>query len=82
MLATAGEEGAADLHREAMALAREEGDDVIYTAGSAAVRLSGAAVTIVNDGDSEIDLLRAGTAAVWNAGRPIYALEVDPGLYS
>jgi HAD superfamily hydrolase (TIGR01450 family) len=63
-------------------VARDEGDDVIYTAGSAAVRLSGAAVTIVNDGDSEIDLLRAGAAAVWNAGRPIYALGVDPGLYS
>jgi HAD superfamily hydrolase (TIGR01450 family) len=61
---------------------REQGNDAIYTAGSAAVRVSGSAVSIIDRGDSEIDLLRAGAAAVWNAGRPIYALDVDPGLYS
>jgi HAD superfamily hydrolase (TIGR01450 family) len=62
--------------------AREQGDDVIYTAGSAVVRLSASAVSILERGDSDVDLLRAGAAAVWNAGRPIYALDVDPGLYS
>ena len=30
-------------------------------------------------GDRAIDLLRAGTAAVWGAGVPIYALDVDAG---
>ena len=29
-----------------------------------------------------IDILRAGTAAVWGAGVPIYALDVDPGPLS
>jgi HAD superfamily hydrolase (TIGR01450 family) len=63
-------------------VARAQDDELLYTAGSAAVRLSGSTVSIVEPGDSEIDLLRAGAAAVWNAGRPIYALDVDPGLYS
>ena len=54
----------------------------VFTSGSSVVRVTGSAVSIDAAGDSEIDLLRAGTAAVWGAGRPIYALEVDPGLYS
>jgi HAD superfamily hydrolase (TIGR01450 family) len=54
----------------------------VFTSGSSVVRVSGTTVSIGDAGDSEIDLLRAGTAAVWGAGRPIYALDVDPGLYS
>jgi hypothetical protein len=46
------------------------------------VRLAGNTVRIEDAGGSDIDLLRAGTAAVWGAGVPIYALDVDPGLYS
>ncbi len=57
------------------------GDRLFRSAGSV-VRLSGSAVTIDAAGDRPIDLLRAGTAAVWGAGVPIYALDVAPGLYS
>ena len=46
------------------------------------MRLAGNVVTIDAAGDRPIDLLRAGTAAVWGAGVPIYALDVAPGLYS
>jgi glycerol-1-phosphatase len=60
----------------------EEQGERIFTSGSSVVRLSGSTVTVEATGDSDIDLLRAGTAAVWGAGRPIYALDVDPGLYS
>jgi HAD superfamily hydrolase (TIGR01450 family) len=56
--------------------------DRLFRSGGAVVRLSGAAVTIDAPGDRPIDLLRAGTAAVWGAGVPIYALDVAPGLYS
>jgi HAD superfamily hydrolase (TIGR01450 family) len=61
---------------------RDDDHGTLYVSGSASVRRAGNAVTIVDAGDSDIDLLRAGTAAVWGAGKPIYALEVDPGLYS
>jgi len=54
----------------------------LFTVGDAVVRLAGSAVTIDNAGQNSTDLLRAGTAAVWGAGVPIYGLEVDPGLYS
>jgi len=56
--------------------------DRVFTAGTARVRLAGATVRIEDEGSSEIEVLRAGTAAVWGAGVPIYALDVDPGLYS
>jgi HAD superfamily hydrolase (TIGR01450 family) len=60
----------------------EDRGDRVFTSGSSAVRLSDNAVSIDAAGESDIDLLRAGTAAVWGAGLPIYALDVDPGLYS
>jgi HAD superfamily hydrolase (TIGR01450 family) len=59
-----------------------EGSERIFSAGSARVRLAGSAVRIEDEGGSEIELLRAGAAAIWGAGVPIYALDVDPGLYS
>lgn len=54
----------------------------VFRSGTAVVRLAGNTVRIEDAGGSDIDLLRAGTAAVWGAGVPIYALDVDPGLYS
>ncbi|CAN5417266.1 HAD hydrolase-like protein [soil metagenome] len=60
----------------------QDGDDRLFGSGTSVVRLAGSEVRIDDAGESDIDLLRAGTAAVWGAGRPIYALEVDPGLYS
>jgi ribonucleotide monophosphatase NagD (HAD superfamily) len=59
-----------------------EGADRVFRSGTSVVRLAGNQVRIDDAGDSDIELLRAGTAAVWGAGKPIYALEVDPGLYS
>ena len=59
-----------------------DGDDRIFRAGTSVVRLAGQSVRIEDAGESEIDALRAGTAAVWGAGVPIYALDVDAGLYS
>jgi glycerol 3-phosphatase-2 len=56
--------------------------DRVFRSASAAVRLAGNRVMIDAPGDRPIDLLRAGTAAVWGAGVPIYALDVAPGLYS
>lgn len=59
-----------------------EGADRVFTSGTSRVRLSGSTVRIEDEGMSDIDVLRAGTAAVWGSGIPIYALDVDPGLYS
>lgn len=61
---------------------KADGGDRVVTAGTARVRVAGNAVRIEDEGASEIELLRAGAAAIWNAGTPIYALDVDPALYS
>lgn len=53
-----------------------------FTVRDAVVELHGAAVRVASPGSASIDLLRAGTAAVWGAGVPIYALDVAPELYS
>src|SRR5690606_26582830 len=58
---------------------RRTGDRVV-TVGQASVRVAGRAVR-ADRGDG-IDLLRAGAAAIWDAGVPIHALEVDPRIYS
>lgn len=60
---------------------RRSGDTVV-TAGGAVVRVHESTVRLVTAGDRAIDSLRAGAAAIWGTGSPIYALEVDPGLYS
>jgi HAD superfamily hydrolase (TIGR01450 family) len=49
--------------------------------GTAVVEVGGRAVTLARAG-APIDVLRAAAAAVWGAGMPIYALEVDPPLYA
>jgi len=56
--------------------------DALVTVGAAVVRIHQNRVSIDRAGRRSIDLLRAGAAAIWGAGAPIYALEVDPGLYS
>jgi len=56
--------------------------DTLVTVGAAVVRIHRSRVSIERAGRRSIDLLRAGAAAIWGAGVPIYALEVDPGLYS
>jgi glycerol-1-phosphatase len=60
---------------------RRSGDSLV-TVGDAVVRIHQNRVGIDRAGGRSIDLLRAGAAAIWGTGVPIYALEVDPGLYS
>jgi glycerol 3-phosphatase-2 len=54
----------------------------IFTVRGARVELRGNNVVAVDRGDSAVDLLRAGAAAVWGSGLAIYGLVVDPALYS
>lgn len=57
-----------------------DGECVITTVGSAAVRRCGAVLSV--DSGSGIDLLRAGAAAIWDSGMAIYGLDVPAALYS
>jgi glycerol 3-phosphatase-2 len=56
--------------------------DTLVTVADAVVRRHGGLIRIERAGSRSIDLLRAGSAAIWNSGSAIYALDVDPGLYS
>ncbi len=53
----------------------------VVTVGSSVVRMAGNVVTVVQDGDDRIDLLRAGAAAIWGSGLAIYGLDVAAALY-
>ena len=55
-------------------------DGEVTTVGTAAVRLVGNRLTAERGGG--IDLLRAASTAIWSSGKPIYALDVAPELYS
>ncbi|WP_368496635.1 HAD-IIA family hydrolase [Herbiconiux sp. A18JL235] len=50
--------------------------------GSSVVRMQGHVVRVAKAGDSATDLVRAGSAAIWNSGLSIHALDVDPAIYS
>ena len=50
--------------------------------GDAVVEIDGADLRIVAEGDREIDLLRAGAAAIWNSGRAIFGFRVPEPLYA
>ena len=49
--------------------------------GTAKVRMDGHIAQVVAEGDSPLDLLRAGCAAVWGSGLAIYGLKVPEILY-
>lgn len=49
--------------------------------GTARVRMDGHVAQVVAEGDSPLDLLRAGCAAVWGSGLAIYGLKVPEILY-
>lgn len=51
------------------------------TVRGATVKIDGTAVTVVSAGDRFVDLVRAGAAAIWNAGVPIHTLQVDESIY-
>lgn len=50
--------------------------------GTARVRMDGHIVEIISRGDTPIDLLRAGCAAIWASGLAIYGLQVPEELYA
>ncbi|WP_314648130.1 HAD-IIA family hydrolase [uncultured Microbacterium sp.] len=56
--------------------------DGAWHVNDAAVRVSGADVEIVADSGSQIDLLRAGAAAIWASGTPVFVLRVPEKLYA
>jgi len=58
-----------------------DGPVVVTTVGESVVRRDGTKLSVAAPG-SKIDLLRAGAAAIWNSGMPIYALDVPAELYS
>jgi len=66
----------------ALTSTEKRGGDTLVTVGEAVVRIHQNRVAIDRVGRRSIDLLRAGAAAIWGTGVPIYALDVDPGLYS
>lgn len=53
----------------------------MLTVGRSVVSMAGSTVRVVRAGNSRIDLLRAGAAAIWGSGASIHVLDVDPGLY-
>lgn len=55
--------------------------DGVFSVNAASVRVVGADVEIIAEGDSQIDLLRAGAAAIWNSGTPVFVLRVPERLY-
>lgn len=56
--------------------------DETVSVGEASVRMDGHRVMIVRAGDDQLNLLRAGCAAIWRSGLAIYALQVPEELYT
>ncbi|BDZ37826.1 HAD-IIA family hydrolase [Microbacterium suwonense] len=56
--------------------------DGVFTVNGASVRVVDADVQILAAGGSQIDLLRAGAAAIWATGLMIYAFRVPEQLYA
>lgn len=56
--------------------------DGSHRVGRSRVRMNANVVEVVAEGDSEIDLLRAGCAAIWASGLAIYGLRVPEVLYA
>ena len=67
-----------DLHRPYPAAIEKDG---VHWVNAAGVRVRGADVEIVAEGDAQIDLLRAGAAAIWASGTPVFVLQVPERLY-
>lgn len=56
--------------------------DGVYDVNGAAVRVHGADVEIVAESGDQLDLLRAGAAAIWASGTPVFVLRVPERLYA
>ncbi|WP_427869604.1 HAD-IIA family hydrolase [Leucobacter luti] len=59
----------------------EQLKDGSFRVGSARVRMDGHIAVVVSEGDSPIELLRAGCAAIWASGLAIYGLKVPEIIY-
>ncbi|HWS50229.1 MAG TPA: HAD-IIA family hydrolase [Microbacterium sp.] len=68
-----------ELHEPYPTLTQQEG---VFRVNGAAVRVTGADVEVVAEGDRQIDLLRAGAAAIWASGTPVFVLRVPEVLYA
>ncbi|ALX67238.1 HAD-IIA family hydrolase [Microbacterium sp. XT11] len=55
--------------------------DGVHWVNGAGVRVRGGDVEIVAEGGAQIDLLRAGAAAIWASGTPVFVLRVPERLY-
>jgi len=67
-----------ELHQPYPAVTQKDG---VHWVNGAGVRVTGGDVEIVADGDSQIDLLRAGASAIWSSGTPVFVLRVPERLY-
>ncbi|CAH0169837.1 D,L-glycerol 3-phosphate phosphatase [Microbacterium oxydans] len=67
-----------DLHRPYPEITEKDG---VFSVNGAAVRVTGADVEIVSESGEQIDLLRAGAAAIWASGTPVFVLRVPERLY-
>ena len=56
--------------------------DGVVTVRGARVRVEGADVRILAEGNDPVDLLRAGAKAIWDTGRAIYGFRVPEQLYA
>lgn len=56
--------------------------DGVVSVGAAKVRIDGPDVRILDAGDRQIDLLRAGAQAIWDTGRAIFGFRVPEQLYA
>ncbi|WP_217184394.1 HAD-IIA family hydrolase [Streptomyces sp. AC495_CC817] len=67
-----------DLHEPYPLVTEKDGAHWVSGAG---VRVRGGDVEIIAEGDEQIDLLRAGAAAIWASGTPVFVLRVPERLY-
>lgn len=67
-----------DLHEPYPEIVEKDG---VFTVNGASVRIVNADVQILSEGTAQIDLLRAGAAAIWATGLAIYAFRVPEKLY-
>lgn len=67
-----------DLHQPYPEATEKDG---AFWVNGAGVRVRGGDVEILAEGDAQIDLLRAGAAAIWASGTPVFVLRVPERLY-
>lgn len=68
-----------ELHEPYPEVIRKDG---MVRVRDARVRIEGADVRILDEGSSQIDLLRAGAQAIWDTGRQIFGFRVPEKLYA